>query len=358
MKFTYLIGNGFDLNIGLKTSFMNFFDVYCNKREQDNEAIEKFKKEICKNTFMWSDFETQMGKYAHEVEPLGALSVQDYFKCMEDFRNKLVTYLWQEEGRIDSFVFRNKCDTVCHRAIEYPFQYMRPSQRVSLQNYFSKYNAESIEYNFIIFNYTHTFEEFLSPLGYNVIGENDNGPQHWIDSDEDSVVLDKIGKVIHVHGELGNAILLGVNDEQQVNNLDIIRDDEFWYNYIKPIANEAMGEQQAEISKQVIKESDIIFIYGMSIGQTDKIWWQTIMKWLGDENEFRKHFLVVFSYDPTLSRNSPLDNIWNQKQIENKLFSFAMDTIKTKKENISKRIFCSLNSDIFKLDFDPFSSDC
>ena len=249
MKFPYLIGNGFDLNIGLKTSFIYFFNIYCNKRDHDNEAIEKFKAEICKNTFMWSDFESQMGKYAQEVEPLGTLSIQDYFKCIEDFRNEMVTYLLKEEGRINSFVFRNKCDTVCLRSIEYPFQYMRPGQRILLQNYLSKYDAESIEYNFIIFNYTHTFDEFLSPLGYNVIGDNNNGPRHWTDDNEDSMVLDKIGEVIHVHGEFGNAILLGVNDEQQVDNPDLIKKDEFRWNYIKPIANEVLGEQQAEISK-------------------------------------------------------------------------------------------------------------
>lgn len=355
MKVTYLIGNGFDLNIGLKTSFLNFCNVYCNIRNHDKEAVKKFKTEICKTTSLWSDFESQMGKYAGKVEPLGTMSIQDYFDCIEDFRNEMVAYLLKEERRINSFVFKNKCDTVCHRAIEYPFQYMRPGPRIILQNYLSKYDAESIEYNFIIFCYTHIFDEFLSALGHNVVGDDDNGPRHW--TANDNMVLDKIGKVIHVHGELGNAILLGVNDEQQVNNPELKKNDEFQRNYIKPIANKLLGEQQDEISKRVIKESDIIFIYGMSIGQTDKIWWQTIMNWLSDEDKSREHFLIVFSYDDTLRRNSPLDNIRNQKQIENKLLSFTSDSVRAKKESITNHIFCSLNSDIFKLDFDPFSSE-
>ncbi|MBD5146274.1 MAG: hypothetical protein HDT21_10280 [Ruminococcus sp.] len=356
MKFTYLIGNGFDLNIGLKTSFTDFFNIYCNKSDYENAAIEKFKAEIRNNSFMWSDFEFQMGRYAHEVEPLGTLSIQDYFNCMENFRNEMITYLLKEEERINKFAFKNKCDTVCHRAIEYPFQYMRPGQRILLQDYLSKYNTESIEYNFIIFNYTHTFDEFLTPLGYNVAGD-DNDIGHWTDDEEDSMIIDKIGEVIHVHGEFGNAILLGVNDEQQVNNPNLIKNDEFRWNYIKPIANEMLGEQHDEISKRVIEESDIIFIYGMSIGQTDKIWWQAIIKWLCDKTDSREHFLVVFSHNTKLRRNNPLDNIKNQKEIENKLLSFAPDSIKIDKNNITKHILCSLNSDIFKLDFDPFSSE-
>lgn len=105
MKITYMIGNGFDLNIGLKTSFSDFFKEYCNSKDHDDEVIENFKAEICNNTFAWSDFEFQMGRYAHEVEPLGTLSIQDYCNCMEDFRNEIVTYLMKEEKRINKTVF-------------------------------------------------------------------------------------------------------------------------------------------------------------------------------------------------------------------------------------------------------------
>lgn len=58
-----------------------------------------------------------------------------------------------------------------------------------------------------------------------------------------------------------------------------------------------------------------------------------------------------------LKRDSPLDNTKNQKQIENKLFSFALDSIRIDRGNITRRIFCSLNSNIFKLDFNPFSPE-
>lgn len=357
MKYTFLIGNGFDLNIGLKTSFLNFIEVYCKKSNHDNKAIKQFKEELSNNALMWSDFEFQMGKYAHKIEPLGTLSIKDYFNCMEDFRDNMVNYLFEEEKRINRHVFMNKCDTVCHRSIEYPFQYMSLGQRILLQEYLLKYNAESIEYNFIVFNYTHTFDEFLTPLGYNVVGDNEDGPRHWTHDNEDRMVLDKIGKVIHVHGEFENVILLGVNDEQQVDNPEIIKNNEFRLNYIKPIANKALGEQQDEISKQVIEQSDIIFIYGMSIGQTDKMWWQTIMKWLCDATNSREHFLIIFSHDDKLRRNSPLDNIKNQKKIENTLLSFAPISINKNKDYITKHILCSLNSNIFHLDFDPFSSE-
>lgn len=356
MKYTYLIGNGLDLNIGLKTSFVDFFKSYCKISVGDKKLLKLFKKEISKNVSLWSDFECQMGRFTLKVYPCGKLNVSDYSYCIENFRNSLIEYLLKEERKINSN-FINKCSHISARAIEYPFQFMRKGSRNELENYISKYVSESIEYNFIVFNYTHTFEDFLTPFGYNVIGDRDDSPRHWTEEDnEDSVVFDKIGKVIHVHGELGNAILLGVNDYTQVFNTNLIKNKKFIYNYVKPISNKVLNEQQDKETRKIISESDLIFIYGMSLGESDKIWWKQIMKWLLNniEND-REHFLIVFWYDGSMSRNNPLDNIKCQKKIIERMLSFCPDIDLKKKEYVSNHIYTSLNSNIFKLDFDPFT---
>ena len=46
MKILYIIGNGFDLNIGLKTSYTNFYDYY-NSLTSTKEKV-KFLKELKK----------------------------------------------------------------------------------------------------------------------------------------------------------------------------------------------------------------------------------------------------------------------------------------------------------------------
>lgn len=356
MKYTYLIGNGLDLSIGLKTSFIDFFGSYCQVSDDNNELLKMFKKEISDNVLLWSDFEIQMGRFTKQIQPCGNLSLSDYSYCIEDFRKALVEYLLKEEEKIDSS-FINKCDCVSGRAIEYPFQFLRKGGQKKLEKYVSSFLDETIEYNFVVFNYTHTFEKFLTPYGYNVVNSSDDEPRHWTDKDnEDSVVIDKIGKVIHVHGELGNAILLGVNDYNQIINTDLIENEEFKYSYVKPIANKMLGEQQDDETKEVISESDIIFIYGMSLGESDKIWWQQIMKWLlNDTENVREHFLVVFWYDTSMSRSNPYDNIKCQKKIVERMLSFYPKIDLNKKKYISDHICTSLNSDIFKLDFDPFS---
>lgn len=353
MKYTYLIGNGLDLNIGLKTSFIDFFKDYCQISNDDNNLLKMFKEEISNNVFLWSDFECQMGKFTEQIVPYGKWDYLDYSFCIEHFRNALAEYLLKEEEKIDSN-FVNKCEYISGRAIECPFQFMRKGFRDKLEKYISVYVTETIEYNFIIFNYTHTFEKFLSSYGHNVVNSHDDEPRHWTEDNEDSVVIDKIGKVIHVHGELGDAILLGVNDYNQVINTDLMENEDFKYNYVKPIVNKMLDEQQDKETKEVISESDIIFIYGMSLGESDKIWWQQIMRWLSNIEDNREHFLVVFWHDNLLSRSSPLDNIRCQERIINRMLSFLPDIDSETREYVSNHIITSLNSDIFKLDFDPF----
>ena len=48
-KITWIIGNGFDINIGLKTRYTDFYKVYTIVRPGDNAVIQRFKKEILKD---------------------------------------------------------------------------------------------------------------------------------------------------------------------------------------------------------------------------------------------------------------------------------------------------------------------
>ena len=39
MQVTFLIGNGFDLGIGLKTAYSDFYRVYCAETQKDDENL-------------------------------------------------------------------------------------------------------------------------------------------------------------------------------------------------------------------------------------------------------------------------------------------------------------------------------
>lgn len=60
MNVTYILGNGFDLNLGLKTSYYDFYDYYKNI-PSPNEDIENLKEDIKSNINQWSDLEHRIG---------------------------------------------------------------------------------------------------------------------------------------------------------------------------------------------------------------------------------------------------------------------------------------------------------
>ena len=93
MNILFLIGNGFDLNIGLNTRFQNALSYYL-KKSNNNPRTQKFKKDIDKNFEKWSDFENQMGIYTKEFTP-----------------KKLIEKVNEMLSNIDSFKFEGAMDS-------------------------------------------------------------------------------------------------------------------------------------------------------------------------------------------------------------------------------------------------------
>ena len=62
MNILFLIGNGFDLNLGMKTNYNDFYKYYASK-QSSSDLIQKLKKEIDGNIENWSDLELALGKY-------------------------------------------------------------------------------------------------------------------------------------------------------------------------------------------------------------------------------------------------------------------------------------------------------
>ena len=93
MNITFLIGNGFDLNCGLKSSYNDMYDGYCEEEETDSKAIKKFKNLINKNLENWSNFEWTMAEMINEFE-----TENDFIECLTDFEKYLNNYLAKEEA--------------------------------------------------------------------------------------------------------------------------------------------------------------------------------------------------------------------------------------------------------------------
>ena len=62
MNITFLIGNGFDRNLGLETTYSDFVKEY-KKTNGSTETLKEFRAYIKDNEELWSTAEVALGEY-------------------------------------------------------------------------------------------------------------------------------------------------------------------------------------------------------------------------------------------------------------------------------------------------------
>ena len=104
MDITFLLGNGFDIGLGLNSSYRDFYKEYCKPDDTDSECI-RFKNQlkttddgVFNSVYNWSDFEKAFGEYAKEF---GKEQEDEYLGVFSDFCQKFNLYLEKEESLID-----------------------------------------------------------------------------------------------------------------------------------------------------------------------------------------------------------------------------------------------------------------
>ena len=98
MNIVYLVGNGFDLNLGMETEYKHFFKYYLsNIGSNDSPHIKKFKDTLKKDKEKWSYLEEELGKYSKEMEKEEAIILHDHLI------EHLSKYLASEEDKYSNF---------------------------------------------------------------------------------------------------------------------------------------------------------------------------------------------------------------------------------------------------------------
>jgi hypothetical protein len=94
MDITFLIGNGFDLSVGLKTRYTDFYRYYFDQAESANAPVDVFKRHIKRNLSTWADAEVALGEC---TEKYTLEQAQIFRECCDDFLSKLSDYLLLQE---------------------------------------------------------------------------------------------------------------------------------------------------------------------------------------------------------------------------------------------------------------------
>lgn len=299
MNITFMIGNGFDLNLGLRTKFVHFYKTYFHS-ELDREVPESVRnfiqlvlkdQETFGNLDKWSDFEKA---FAENVQG----SVEDVGEILEDFTIQFAEYLKKEDEKCD---YSN--EDVLKQFEDFLFLSYNLVENLDKQK-ISSFYAQKARYstnnpindvNFINFNYTSTLHTLLKKVDEKFGARFSEGIlENNINQNQKSYRY-MLKNIIHIHGTLKNNIIIGVDSIDQFAHEIVGSREELEEFTVKKIMNYNSGQQNKENSfESIIENSDIIYMYGISLGETDKSRWDLINAWIkGTEN----HKLIYFVFD-------------------------------------------------------------
>ena len=336
MHITFFIGNGFDLNLGLKTRYKDFYKYFKENAEESN----MIKNWINEDDIFWSDLEQALGKSLIHVKEN---NLEKFYDDKDEMDDLLVEYLKKEQ---DKYIYD---ETNIKKQLIYSLDNLDANlskdEKMLIENLKEKYGNTNLIYNFVSFNYTNCLDKIveIQKSESSIISQHSYGANGYN-------TMSQLGEIYHIHGTVNEEMILGVNDESQIHNIWLKGNDEFYDNIIKVRMNEMIGQQKTADVKNVINRSRIICLFGMSIGETDKIWWEEIVDWMKKDKE---NLLILFwRDDKKLNENKlPGRTIRNNRKIKRKFLKKgnAENIDDELLKSIMSRIFISYNSkDIFR----------
>lgn len=250
MRVLLLIGNGFDINLGMPTSYQSFLKYYLKSNSSDrNENIERVKSQISEDITTWSDLEYQLGQATSGFE-----KPTDFLDVYLNIRDELEKYLSVVENGMLQTIPTNITNQFCYDLQQF-YEYFDIKQRNLWNGYSKLFNTEKMQYDIITFNYTSTIEKIIEF------------------SSDHSLAF---GSVNHIHQTLEEGILMGVDTEHQISNVSFRNIYDIDANILKPYINNEYDDGIDKKCAELIERADSIIMFGLSMGHTDATWWHKI----------------------------------------------------------------------------------
>ena len=327
MNIVYLIGNGFDLKLEMRTKYEHFYEYYLSySKESDSPHIKKLKETIAKDKKNWSDLELALGNYLSQLKEDEAVLLH------RDLVEHLSKYLVSEE---EKYIISDEQSHIFYSYLINPHLNDRllPKEINKIERYRNRWSHTAWDIKLITFNYTKSIERIIGNRNTKGIGSHHNRAE---------ILLSEIE---HIHGFADNRLIIGVNDISQIANDKLNKKTRITDRYIKSECNSTYGLEHDEKCEQWINNANLICLFGLSFGDTDKKWWEIVGKALE-----RGCKVILFDYNP--------DNIFNENQGPDT--KEAKEAIKERflektnlednvKNNVKKDIYVAYNTDMFKL---------
>ena len=315
MNITFLIGNGFDRALGLRTGYSHFYEWYCEKTAE-SDVVDRFRKSIDEDikctdentTKLWSDAELGLAKVTEQY------GIDDFVLCCEDMHDMLTEYLTNQDGTFSDTDenFAQIVQTFSSQLKEFQ-QDMKPTE----QQLFTKLRNDNRDYdsliNIITLNYTGTCDKIHKALSAKPLAS-------W--TARNSAHYMKMGKIIHAHGYVDNFPILGVCNPELIANQQYLDNPAFRALMIKQESIKAIGETWRDDTFSLINNSNIICIFGASLGESVSDYWRHIATWL---NGSASRQLVIFWYDSNIKKTniSYYQRYITEQKVQDKLLDFT-----------------------------------
>jgi len=338
-----MIGNGFDLNLKFKTKLADVAEYYISSNNND-KILKSFKFELIKNkNKWWGDFELALGEYTEKFKNETKI---DYENQIISFKYLLIEYFEKQELRLNYSKYEKEIPNKLFKYLSTFYEYLHDKEKDYVLKNMRIPNDISIIYNFITFNYTNILSKLIdiSKEKYKQ-GYKGNRPPNFKEN-----CTHYLGEVIHIHHTLREKLILGVDNINQITNINFRDDLDFLSKIVKPLTNSALKENNVDKAKSIINSSQIVCTFGMSLGQTDKTWWDYLTRWL-ISNE--KYHLVIFYYDDKVDRRFTETILNVEKLVRDKYLNLIDPIQDTDRENILNRIHIIVDlKDMFEMGFE------
>lgn len=324
MNIVYILGNGLDKAQGMATSYPEFYKYL--DLEERSALIELLKKEIKSDKEQWSDMEEAFGKFSLKID-----SEDNFTELYFDLNDLLQAYLKSED---EAFSPMEDLKNKFREDFLITGKYLEEADKIRFNAFTNSVNSNNKEFNVITFNYTNTLEKLLTI---------DNKNSHVEKSFGSNRVLHNI---IHVHGSLGEAIIIGVDNETQIANEILKQRENVRDLFIKIESNRAMKNLRHDKCESFIKNAHLIILYGVSLGNTDLRWWTLIGQELKRRNNLAiiQHIYRPNSVLPTRKQLLARIERIHQKKLLQKM-GIKQDE---QSKGIAERLFFTVNSSILK----------
>ena len=326
-----MIGNGFDLNLNLKTSYKDFYKYYIEKTKNDIDDI--ISSSVIKNYDLWADLELGLCLLLKDVDES---QIDDFLDSKAQLESILTDYLNKESDKF-SIVDENKfAEEFTNKIVNFSEGFCTEDKN-HLESLISK-TTGVINYHFITFNYTTVLDKMVDL----VKRKNNNFSSHVAGTGR---YTDVLHIPHHIHGKLENEdLILCVDNPSQIANEKFQTDRRITDYMIKTNVNKALGERKVETAKGIIDNSKYICLFGLSIGDTDSTWWRYLIEWLNRSDSNR---LVLFVRDNSKIQRSGAEKIRTRDKNRAFFGSRSCCTDSELYDKIRDKIIIVRNSEIF-----------